>query len=294
MDFGSPQPVKPTKEWSLQKLPPKGDKDVGPYFYQLFEMAKEEKERLGIPERLLENYKMYRNAHWTDTDLTPKNERVSLNFFFANVNRTVANMTANSPVAEVVGADGIEDESDQILNQKIKLWNNEAEHGQSLNKSGLNMEIYGITIEKHVWNAKKNAMDTVVIDPFSFFPAPGYYEEIADMPYVCQAYPMSIDAIKSKFNVPKDVEIATEDTYSLLGEERQEARDTGQEEGGRDIRVQQRIEGLFGGEESGGLEGLLEGDRLQDEAGSCGLVGPGQEDMRLLGLRRCGGQDGGF
>jgi hypothetical protein len=225
----APQPPKPSKDiYHLGNLPPLNNDDVGAVFYEFCDAAKKEKERYSINEKMLDNHALFRNAHWSNAGyagvhssaLTPKNEQVSINFLFANILRTVANMTAENPTAEIIGIDGVEDESDQILNQRMKNWNNEAEHGRNLNRSALNMEIYGITFEKHVWNAAKSRMDTIILDPFSCFPAPGYYESTEDMPYFAQAYPMDIEAIRSQFNVPKKIEIYPEDTYSVLGEER--------------------------------------------------------------------------
>ncbi len=216
--------IHPLEDWHLGKLPPEKNKDVGPFFYQLFDLCKTNRDRLGIPEKFLEHYRLFRNprAHWDSRATIPKSERITLNFLFANIIRTVANLTASTPVAELESTDGLEDETDKILNQKMKTWNNEAENGISLNSSALTMEEYGITVEKHIWNNKKGKMETIIIDPMSWFPVPGFYEFINDMPHMHQAYPMEILAIHSHFNIPESVEIEPEETYSLLGEEREE------------------------------------------------------------------------
>jgi len=48
------------ERWNLQNIPPKGHEDVAEFAFKLFEIARLEKERLGIPKAMLNNYALYR------------------------------------------------------------------------------------------------------------------------------------------------------------------------------------------------------------------------------------------
>ena len=142
----------------------------------------------------MENHRLYRGDHHGPNHrrVVYKNrkKKQTINLFFSNIIRTVANITARNPVAEVVSTDGVEDGTDILVSQKIKNWWNDAEQAISLAKSALNNEIYGITTEKAVFNHAQKRTDTVVVDPFAFLPAPGYFEDWDDAPYCCHFYPM--------------------------------------------------------------------------------------------------------
>ncbi len=208
-------------EFSLTNPPPEGHPDVGLFAYALFEMAAQEKERLGLPERWYENHRLYRGDHWNRNRRLSKNRahEVTANLLFANIQRTVANLTARDPVAEVHSVDGIEDDADMLLSQRIKNWWNNDEQGNVLARSALQMETYGITIEKFVPNPDAGNLDVVVKDPYSWFPAPGVYDDIQDMPYMCDAYPMDVSDVEAMFGVEG---VVADDTYSLLGEDRED------------------------------------------------------------------------
>ena len=92
----------------------------------------------------------------------------------------MANITARAPIAEVVDLDGNTDQSDVALSTKLKQWYTATEQGKTLSRSALNMETYGITVEKAIWNNKKKMPQSVVVDPYAFFPAPGYHENLND------------------------------------------------------------------------------------------------------------------
>ncbi len=210
-----------SNEWSLTHTPPEGHDDVGLFAYSLFEAAYNEKERLGLTDRWYENHRLYRGDHWNKGKRPTRNDKNKLvvNLLFANIQRTVANLTARDPVAECRSIDGVEDDADTLLSQRIRNWWNESEQGTLLTKSATQMEIYGPTIEKYVPNIDENQLDVIVKDPFSWFPAPGYYSDIQDMPYMCDAYPMDITEVEAMFGVEG---VIAEDTYTLFGQDREE------------------------------------------------------------------------
>lgn len=210
-----------SEDWNLTKMPPEGHQDVGPFFYSLFLKAKRYREWLSMPERWLEGYRAFRGDVWHDSRRYRKRHRAYINLLAANIIRTVANITAQQPVSEVVSMDGLQDDADLILTQAIKAWWNEQEQQRDLSDSTYNMETYGTTIEKGVFEVKTKTPKTVVVDPFAFFPAPGVWANLNDAPYLCHAYPMDIEMVEAIYGVKG---VQPHDTYSLFGGEREEAR----------------------------------------------------------------------
>ena len=209
-------------EFDLVNLPPASDQDkTGQFAFELFETAKMERERLQLPDRWIDNFRLYRGDHKAGNS---KKNFVPINLYFANVERTKANITARKPVAEVEDLDGGDDRADVILTAKTLKWWKDTGQQKKLGTTALKMEKYGITIEKPVYDVEKGQADVTIVDCFSFFPAPGHYEDISDeCPYVAHAYPEPIEGVEAKFGVD-DVE--PDDVYSLLGEEREEYRPT--------------------------------------------------------------------
>lgn len=228
------------EKWSLSNLPPEGHRDVGRWFWDNCFMASEaEKERLFLKDRWRENHRIWRGGA---TNRNFKNKgAVTANLIFSNVQRTVANLTAKNPSAEVVSLDGmylmdeygqplldeqgepIPDDSDKKMTVRLKSWWNDTEQINALVDSALNMETYGITIEKAVLNDTTKDSDTVIVDPYSYVIAPGNWTSPNDAPYVGMAVAMRPDAIEEMYGLePGDVTV--DDVYSLLGEEREENR----------------------------------------------------------------------
>lgn len=218
------------EEYDVHNPPSHSDPiKVGKFVQALFEESFAEKENLSLPDRWFLCDRLFKGDHWGVGQMASGNgstkglRRAVFNLLFSNIQRTVANITARAPVAEVfeVGGDG--DKIDNVLTDMMKQWNNESEHGRNLTRSVQKMEKNGITIEKGVYDEKSGLADIVVLNPYGAFPAAGYYEEINDMPYFIHAEAMSVEEIASKYGVNvKDVE--TEDLYSLMGEDREETR----------------------------------------------------------------------
>lgn len=213
--------MKDISEYTLSNPPPKDHKDLAKWVWGLFEDSFSEKERLGLMERWKSNYRLYRGNHWGEKARTNK-DKVTINLYFANVQRTVANITAKNPVAEVIDLDGNQDQADQVLTMKMKKWWNETEQQAQLCKSSLNNENYGITVEKAVWDSTKKQFSAVIMDPYSYFPAPGYYDDPQDMPYEIHAFAVPVYEIQETFGVD---DITTDDVRTILGrEDREEVR----------------------------------------------------------------------
>jgi len=207
-----------TNDWSLTHLPPEGHEDVAEFFYSLFEAAKSEQDRLKVRERALGNHALYRGKH--QSDLRRKKAFTPINLFFANVERTVSNITANNPTAEVVDLDGIKDQGEEILTARLKNWWKETKQRRKHKDSARQMEIYGYTPEKPWWDHVKKLPNITVMDPFAVMPAPGVWQDWAlDMPYICFLNVDYVDSLEAKYEVEG---IASNETYSIMGEEREE------------------------------------------------------------------------
>jgi hypothetical protein len=205
-------------KWSLTEIPPEGDDDVGEFAYDLFEIANREKLRLKVDTTAMRNFAMYRGGK--QEGMFMQKNLYPANLYFANIERTVANITARDPVGEVVDLDGKTDEAEKILSAKLKKWWNDTDQRAKLRLSSKLMEVYGISIEKPFFDTKKRYdADIELIDMFSFFPAPGNWANISeDAPYIAFAYVDFLEKIESKWNVKG---VMADEAYQLLGTERE-------------------------------------------------------------------------
>jgi len=208
-------------EWSLVNLPPKNHADVADFAYNLFEIARREKERLKKPDDFLFNYSLYRGK----TDSKGRKAGNSLvNLYFANIERTVSNITARNPVGEVVDLDGETDDAEKILTMALKKWWQDSGQQKKTRTSARSMEIYGVTFEKPWYDKDKGEPNIDVSDPFSVFPAPGNYENIdTECPFLAFAYLDFVDKVETEFKVKG---VGAEEAYELLGLVREEYKST--------------------------------------------------------------------
>ena len=210
----------PNENWSLANLPPEGHNDVGAFFYSLFSDAKNEKERLKIPQKMSANYKLYRGNHFGQK---VKKNSVSINLFFANVQRTVANITARNPTAEAVDLGSENKEASKVATAKLRKWWQDTGQHAKLRLASQRNEKYGFVVAKPYWDARLQSPNQTVLDGYSYFPAPGYFEDPSvDAPYICQAYAENTEIVKKMFKVEEDVQAG--ETYTLLGKDREGLR----------------------------------------------------------------------
>ena len=214
-----------SEEWNLSNIPPKGHKDVAAFANNLFEISRIELERLGKHDDLLANYSLYRGKtiggiKGRSVGITP------VNLYFSNIERTVANITAREPVGEVVDLDGTDQDGvEDILDAKLHKWWKETNQQTKIRSSARTMEIYGITLEKPAWNKEQECPNIAIGDPYTCYPAPGFYEDIdTDIPFFTFAYLKYIDAVESEFKVEN---LVPDEAYDLLGTVREEYKGTG-------------------------------------------------------------------
>jgi hypothetical protein len=212
------------KQWNLSNLPPIGHA-VAEFAYQLFEIARIEKERLGKPSDFLSNYAIYRGSPNRQTTgrkgYSPGNKtQTPVNLYFANIERTVSNITARNPTGEVIDMDGLHDDVENILSLKLKKWWKNTDQQIKTRSTARMMEIYGITTEKPVRDPATNQPDILITDPFAFFPAPGNWSDLSqEAPYIGYLYLSYVNKIEADFGVTG---IASEEAYDLLGQSREE------------------------------------------------------------------------
>ncbi len=95
------------KKWNLANIPPVGHPDAPEFFWELYEIARREQDRVQIRERCRGNFRLYRGDHWQKSRTIGSAHKLTVNLFAANVQRTCANLTARQPEAEVVDIEGI-------------------------------------------------------------------------------------------------------------------------------------------------------------------------------------------
>lgn len=211
--------------WNLSNVPPRGHGDVADFAFELFTIAKNEKERLGKPNDFLNNYALYRgqsSRQVTARKGSPQQKKnlTPVNLYFANVERTVSTITARNPTGEVVDLDGLGDDAENILSMQLKKWWKETDQLLKTRATARTMEVYGLTSEKPFWDKSKDRPDIMITDPFSFFPAPGNWENIAEeAPYICYAYLGFVSKVEAEFEVTG---IAKDEAYDLLGSVRED------------------------------------------------------------------------
>jgi len=213
-------------QWNLYNIPPIGHPDVAEFVAQLWNISKDERDRLGKPHDFLYNYALYRghgNRQMVGRKgYSPQQQKTQtiVNLYFANIERTVSNITARVPTGEVVDLDGSQDDAENVLTIQLKKWWKDTNQQIKTRLTARVMEIYGITVEKPVRNPATNQPDIMITDPFAFFPAPENWENIAEeAPYICYVYSDYVDEIQKMYSV---TDIAEEDVYDLLGQCRED------------------------------------------------------------------------
>jgi len=191
------------ERFALAKMPAVGDDGVSEYFGRLYEEAAAEVQRLGMHERWMANYVVSRaktmvHRQLRETLLGGKNASLSLGLIGANIERTVANITARNPVASVQATSGDEATSSS-LSAMVDQWNNEEQQYQTLELAVKTQETYGTVIEKGVLDADNGKLIPCPLDITAFLPCPGKYHDIQKMPYCCHHYAEDISVIEKRY-----------------------------------------------------------------------------------------------
>ena len=218
-------------KWNIANVPPRGDIDVAEFAFALFEIARIEKVRLGKPQEFLDNFALYKGKK-NSLQLTGRKgyspqgnkSKTPVNLYFANIERTVSNITARNPTGEVVDLDGKQDDAENILSTELKKWWKDTDQQQLTKASAKQMEIYGVTPEKPSWDKLARRPAIAVIDPFSFLPAPGNWDDdeiSTKCPYVCYAY---VEFVAEMEHFYEATQISPDEAYELMGRVREEVK----------------------------------------------------------------------
>ncbi len=128
-------------------VPPEGDERVGKALFKILAEILKKKDQAGLPAKWNRNYELSRNRHWKNPN--PALPLVSANLLFAHRQRTVNLLTDNNPTFDVTRVGMTEDNmAYDVLVKACEYWWNETEQQNILEKSILNGETYGCTIEK--------------------------------------------------------------------------------------------------------------------------------------------------
>ena len=215
------------KEFTLAKMPQKDSPEVGKFFGELYEKAVVERDRLGMPTRWMANYVLSRAktmnvSRIREMMLGGYSASLSLGMIGANIERTVANITARSPMASVQSTDG-EEAMSAAVSAMVDHWNNAEEQELTLGLSVKIMETYGTVIEKAVLNTVTGKMSPVPLDITAFLPCPGKFHDIQKMPYCCHHYIADIDVLESMHPHAEGLLTETGGLSELLLTEREDA-----------------------------------------------------------------------
>ena len=205
----------------LSHLPKEKDKGAGLFFAELVTKGDEDKELRGLTDRWYYNHQMYRGIHWGVGNIKTKIRKMVMNLTFANIQRTVANLTAKEPTVRASVSRGeAASDVERVMSAWCHKWWNDTDQTDTLVDSATEMEIYGTTIEKAF--LCNGVCDIAVVDPFAFGIAPGVYDTIQNAPYVYHKASLRKDQVEKQYGVSLENN-AGSDPYDKLGEKRQES-----------------------------------------------------------------------
>jgi hypothetical protein len=204
-------------KYNPNNLPKAGSEHVGKYFNQCWEKARKEKiGRLGLHKRWLDLHAAVRGKR-----APKKYPRVGVNHLFKIIEAYCATLTEKVPIAEFV----LDNADDEILakcldNESQDWWNNTEQQGL-LFASTKNMQLYGTTCEKGVYNPETGEPEILLRDNFNIFPAPGFLMCDLNIPYLCDIDMLYPWEIRSKYGIPEDVVIPSDAEDQLVGSVRE-------------------------------------------------------------------------
>ncbi|MBW2637033.1 MAG: hypothetical protein JRC86_05850, partial [Deltaproteobacteria bacterium] len=158
---------------TTELLPPEGDKAVGHRVFELLNVVIKDKEDRGLPKKWSRNYELGKGRHWKSRG----RQNVSLvtaNMLNTHRTRVTNLLTDNNPTFNVRKIGRYEEDTPdfQKLVHTTENWWRETEQQHVFEKSVMNGETYGVTIEKMPFNPDaENGLgeaETHLVDPFYF------------------------------------------------------------------------------------------------------------------------------
>ncbi len=210
-------------------IPQPGSLEVGYTVFRYLERVISDKTAKGLPDRWNRNYELSRNKHWKSNKGRNGVSLVSANLLFSHRQKTVNILTDNNPIFNVarLGTPGevSEDVQDALL-KATEYWWQDQEQQHVLEKSIVNGEMFGCSIEKVVFNPDLEyglgEVETEVVAPYHFGFYPVDVTDIQRAEAVFHFYPMQIREVKRRWPEKADVIKADDNILQAIGDTRQE------------------------------------------------------------------------
>lgn len=199
-------PLKESRqELTRELLPAEGDDKLGYAIFEYLDEILKYKNQLGLPGKWNRNYELGKNRHFRKT--SDKAPLVTANLLHAHRQRTVNQLTDNNPVFNVKQAGDVGPNQEEAFDSLLKtsdFWWQDTEQQGVLERSIINGETFGCTIEKVVFNAMlENGLgevETLIVDPYHF----GMYPVGCMMPQKSEAlfhfWPMSVREARRRWD----------------------------------------------------------------------------------------------
>ena len=191
-------------------IPPEGDDDVGKKVFTLLDEILQDKDQLGLPGKWAYHYELGKNKHWKEG--SKKASLISANLLHTHRQRTVNMLTDNNPTFNIAQVGEIpDDETLEIFQHLAQYWWNDQKQQALLEKSIINGETFGCTVEKVAFNPDleygTGEVETSVIPPHYFGAYPVKCMDVQKAEAVLYFRPMQIREVKRKYpDKAKDIE----------------------------------------------------------------------------------------
>ncbi|MFH2075570.1 MAG: hypothetical protein ABIJ57_09525 [Pseudomonadota bacterium] len=218
------------KTYSL--IDPEGTDKVGKQVFEVLGKIIADKIALGLHERWLRNHQLRRNLHWKAKSPSGV-PLVSANMIYTHIQRTTNTLTDNDPTFNVAAIGKIEEmQKEQLsdLQRTTEHWWRDQEQQDVFESSVINGELYGIAIEKVLFNPdieyRLGEAETIPIDPFHFgwYPVKmAFIRDLQKCECVLHFYPTSVRQLKAKYpKKAKEIKPDEEILDDLKDDERRE------------------------------------------------------------------------
>ena len=226
----APLSAKQNKEWT-EVLPPQGHPQLGQEILRVIGDVIKDKQALGLHDKWMRNYKLAKGAHWERAAKVPQR---TANLCHVHIQRTINTLTDNNPTFNVSQTGEIETEEDVFskIQTACEFWWNEQEQQSVLEVSVRNGEIYGVTVEKVIFNPHieygMGEVETVVVDPYHFGLYPVKCSDIQKADIVLHYYPISVREARRRWPEHAGKIKADSEYLEELGSDRREIAAGGQ------------------------------------------------------------------
>jgi len=257
----APRTVENWRQRTEELVPKEGDESVGRACWEMLDQVIRYKISIGLHAQMKKFYSLRKNVHFKGE--MKGSGLVSANMLGTIHERTVNLLTDNNPTFEASKTgEAAEGENVDIILHASDHWWSESEQQSLLEESISNGELYGLTFEKGVWNAKLNYplgdFETIVIDPIYCGLYPTRSKEVEKAQAILHYEPVSVWELKRRFPKFADKIQADNEYIKELGDDRRTVTgDSGKSGGWKSV-----VSGIV--RSIGGLAGVTESDESQE------------------------------